>query len=142
MKTIKSTIIVFVLGFILLSCQNSDSTSTKEVVSSETAVTQLPYDTPHAVDVRISNELVCMVNDAFMGRKQFPVPVGDKIYYGCCEMCVDKLKNSDQYRYGIDPFTSEKVDKVEAFIVLASEETGAVFYFKSEENYKKYQSKS
>jgi Archaeal TRASH domain len=79
-----------------------------------------------------------MVNDAFMGRKQFPVPVGNKIYYGCCENCVDKLQKSDKYRYGIDPLTKEKVDKVDAYIVRQSDKNYAVFYFKSKENYEKY----
>ncbi len=147
MNTIKSTLIVFALGIVLVSCQSSESVK-EETTSSESITTQLPpHDTPPAVDaskvdVRLSTELVCMVNDAFMGRKQYPVPVGDKIYYGCCEMCVSKLQDSDKYRYGIDPLTNEKVDKVEAYIVLASEETGAVYYFANEENYKKFKSKS
>ncbi|MCF6361257.1 MAG: TRASH domain-containing protein [Cyclobacteriaceae bacterium] len=147
MKTIKSILIVFALGVIHVSCQSSENTSSQEAVSSEAVATQVPHNSPPAVeassvDVRLSNELVCMVNDAFMGRKQYPVPVGNKIYYGCCENCVDKLQNSDKYRYGIDPLTNEKVDKVEAYIVLASEETGAVYYFANEENYKEFKSKS
>jgi len=145
MNTIKSTLIVFALGIILVSCQSSDGA--KEETTSSEAIVQLPHNTPPTadaskIDVRLSTELVCMVNDAFMGRKQYPVPVGDKIYYGCCEMCVDKLQNSDKYRYGIDPLTNEKVDKIEAYIVLASEETGAVYYFANEENYEKFKSKS
>ena len=47
----------------------------------DTENVQLPYD------------LVCMVNDTYMGEKQIPVPVGEKVYYGCCEMCKDKLRN-------------------------------------------------
>ncbi len=148
MKTLLKTIFVMLsMIFIGFSCQNSDNSSTKEVVVTEEAPAQLPHNNPATpdasnVNVRLSTELVCMVNDAFMGRKQYPVPVGDKIYYGCCEMCVSKLQDSDQYRYGIDPLTNEKVDKVEAYIVLASEKTGAVYYFANEENYKKFKSKS
>jgi YHS domain-containing protein len=149
MKTIskKFMAIAFGLTLVQFSCQDKEKSTTEVSAISEVAPAQLPHDnlgTPAASDlnVRIANELVCMVNDAFMGRKQFPVAVGDKIYYGCCEMCVGKLQNSDQYRYGIDPLTNEKVDKVEAYIVLASEETGAVYYFANEENYKKFKSKS
>ncbi len=145
---LKSLLFILGISLVQLSCQNSEKSTTEATNAvSELAVTKLPHDSPApppvaSTDPRLSTELVCMVNDAFMGRKQFPVPVGNKIYYGCCEMCVDKLQNSDQYRYGIDPLTHEKVDKVEAYIVLASEETGAVYYFANEENYKKFKSKS
>lgn len=145
-QNLKSTLIILSLFLFQFSCKNSDSSSTKEFIVSEEVSVQLPHDTPVTPDasklnVRLSNELVCMVNDTFMGRKQFPVPVGDKIYYGCCEMCVGKLQNTDEYRFGIDPLTHEKVDKVEAYIVLASEETGMVYYFANKENYKKFTAK-
>ena len=150
MKTTNLKLLLFALGISLfqLSCQQSEkSTTTVTNTVSEPVIEKLPHNNPApppvaVTDPRIPTELVCMVNDAFMGRKQFPVPVGDKIYYGCCEMCVDKLQNSDKFRIAIDPLTNEKVDKVEAYIVLASEETGAVYYFANEENYKKFKSKS
>jgi len=87
---------------------------------------------------KLSSELVCMVNDAFMGKKQFPVPFEDKMYYGCCEMCVDRLKNNKKLRYATDPLTGKEVDKAKAFIVLKDSNTGAVWYFESESNYNKY----
>jgi len=103
----------------------------------------IPHESPsppQAVNInnRLPEELVCLVNDAYMGIKQFPVPVGNKIYYGCCEMCVDKLQGSDEFRYGIDPFSKEKVDKVGAYIVRQAEDNYSVFYFKSKENHEKY----
>ncbi len=131
-----------------IACQQTEkSTTAVTQTATQPAANPLPHDNPALpqgthVDIQVPAELVCMVNDVYMGRKQFPVPVGDKIYYGCCENCVDKLKNSDQYRYSIDPLTKEKVDKVEAYIVVKSMETGAVLYFKSKENYEKYLSKS
>lgn len=79
-----------------------------------------------------------MVNDAYMGVDQIKVPVAGKMYYGCCEMCVDKLNNLESVRYGTDPYTGQSVDKADAFIVLKSKATGAVFYFESEETYIKY----
>lgn len=86
----------------------------------------------------VDNELVCMVNDAYMGAEQTPVEVEGKIYYGCCEMCEAKLKDSINYRIAQDPLTGEEVDKAKAYIVLQSSNGLAVHYFKSEENYKAY----
>jgi len=78
---------------------------------------------------------VCMINDAFMGKEQIPVPVGDKVYYGCCEGCVDKLTNIEETRYAVDPHTGQKVDKADAFIVLKPNAEGTVWYFASKEHY-------
>ena len=143
--TYKSIIFILSIIFIQFSCQNQEKSKTQNtekaaVASSGNVNATTSEASPESIE-SLPYELVCMVNDAYMGRKQFPVPVGDKIYYGCCEMCVDKLKNSDQYRYGVDPLTKEKVDKTEAFIVMKSQETGEVYYFKSKENYLKYKAK-
>lgn len=81
---------------------------------------------------------VCMVNNTYLGVQQIEVPVNGKMYYGCCEMCVDKLNNLESVRYGTDPYTGQPVDKADAFIVLKSKATGEVFYFESEETYTKY----
>ena len=35
--------------------------------------------------------LVCMVNDRYMGVEQIPVQVEGRTYYGCCEMCKTRL---------------------------------------------------
>jgi len=89
-------------------------------------------------NVRLQTELVCMVNDAYMGIKQFPVPVEGKMYYGCCEQCVDKIKNIRQIRYAKDPLTGEEVDKALAYIVKKSAVDPSVYYFKSKDNYLKF----
>ncbi len=87
----------------------------------------------------VSNDLVCMVNDTYMGEKQLLVPVDEKDYYGCCAMCVEKLqKNIDDARYAVDPQTLEPVDKATAFIVLKSDNSSEVLYFTSKENYHLY----
>jgi YHS domain-containing protein len=88
---------------------------------------------------RVPNELVCMVNDAFMGVEQIPVEAEGKTYYGCCQMCVTKIKeNQDNVRYATDPYTKEKVDKSEAFITLKTDKGKAVLYFASENNMKAF----
>lgn len=83
---------------------------------------------------------VCMINDAFMGKDQIPVPVGNKVYYGCCEGCVEKLTNMEETRYGTDPLTGQKVDKADAFIVL-NPQGSTVWYFASKENYLQFNNK-
>ena len=84
----------------------------------------------------VPNELVCMVNDAYMAKAQIPIGVNGKTYYGCCNMCVETLNKEETARLAIDPVTGEKVDKSEAFIVLLSHE-GQVAYYKSETTFKK-----
>lgn len=99
-------------------------------------------DGPDVSNVKLQTELVCMVNDTYMGIKQFPVPMGDKMYYGCCEQCVDKIKNNRQFRYAKDPLTGEEVDKASAFIVMKSEIDHSVYYFKSNDSYLKFHNAS
>ena len=92
---------------------------------------------------QIPNELVCMVNDAFMGIEQIPVDSGGKTYYGCCQLCVTKIKkNQDNVRYGIDPYTQEEVDKSEAFITLKPGREKEVLYFASENSMNAYLEKT
>tara|TARA_R110000868_G_scaffold98588_3_gene271417 strand:- start:337 stop:759 length:423 start_codon:yes stop_codon:yes gene_type:complete len=95
----------------------------------------------YVVGSQVPNELVCMVNDAYMGIPQIPVPVNGKTYYGCCKMCVGTLNEKESARTGIDPFSNKPVDKTMAYIVLMEEE-GAVAYFESKENYLNYKNKN
>ncbi len=91
---------------------------------------------------QIPNELVCMVNDAFMGIEQIPVEANGKTYYGCCQMCVSKIReNTDNVRYATDPYSGEKVNKADAFIVIKPGQKTAVLYFDSEGNYNAYSDK-
>lgn len=88
-----------------------------------------------SLDEQLPNNKVCMVNDTYMGVDQIEVPVAGKMYYGCCEMCVEKLNTQESARFATDPFTGEKVDKADAFIVLKSKVTGEVYYFQSAHTY-------
>ena len=49
-----------------------------------------------------------MVNDAYMGKKQIEVPHDGKTYYGCCEMCVERIPKDKSVREATDPFSGEK----------------------------------
>jgi YHS domain-containing protein len=116
----------------------------------QTAASAEPHAGPHAAAqpaaqaepakkglTRIDDpSTVCMVNDHFMGSPQIPVPVGDKTYYGCCEMCEGKLQADPSVRLGIDPVSKRPVDK--ALAVLAMDGTGKIFYFESEESLRAY----
>ena len=88
----------------------------------------------YKVGDRLPNELVCMVNDAYMGKPQIPVQVNGKTYYGCCQMCVTKLNEEENARMATDPSSGQVVDKTEAYIVLLNNK-GDVAYFDSEASY-------
>ncbi|HVV83382.1 MAG TPA: hypothetical protein VHE35_09895 [Kofleriaceae bacterium] len=80
--------------------------------------------------------LVCMVNDAYMGKAQIPVVVDGKTYFGCCAMCKQRLANEAETRSATDPVTGERVDKATA--LLARDADGHVLYFASEQNLRGY----
>jgi len=87
---------------------------------------------------RVPTEQVCMVNDAFMGKKQIAIPVQGKVYYGCCQMCVSTLTNDADERQAIDPVNGHVVDKATAVIGALAD--GNVFYFENEVNFNAYAS--
>ena len=78
-----------------------------------------------------------MVNDAYMGKKQFDVKFDGKIYYGCCEMCKERIPKDATVRLAIDPYSNKQVDKAVAVIAVTGN-NGEVSYFESKDNYTKY----
>lgn len=146
-KSVKQLTLIVVVAFSIVACNSKpkqDNTQETAVATSQKTTgpedQQEPQQT-YKVGSQIPNDLVCMVNNAYMGKPQIPVPVNGKTYYGCCEMCVGKLNNEETARTGIDPFSNKPVDKTEAYIVLMKKE-GEVAYFESEENYQSYRKKS
>ncbi|WP_461488550.1 hypothetical protein [Pontibacter sp. HJ8] len=153
----KNLIYTLTLSAVLLaSCTSEKTAETQATAAAQTtaeapashanhmgaanAQTQTP---PSAADLMtkdgLPKDLVCMVNNAYMGKKQFPVAFEDKMYYGCCEMCVKTIQNQREVRVAVDPVTGEEVDKSLAFIALKpGGANGDVLYFASEENYTKY----
>ncbi len=138
----KQVIITLFATIALMSCKNE----TKKLEVAETNVetkvgvnkTETPQD--YQVGSQVPSELVCMVNNAYMGKPQIPVPVNGKTYYGCCEMCVGTLNNDQTARIAKDPFSNKPVDKTEAYIVLMKKD-GKVDYFESKENYLSFKNK-
>lgn len=137
---IRKLMLVLVIGIAFVGCKNTQEENKEEISLQETPAAQEKkevLESNYQLGDHIPNELVCMVNNAYMGAPQIPVPVNGKTYYGCCEMCVGKLNNDENARMGKDPLSGNMIDKSQAYIVLAGED-GAVAYFESEDSYKKY----
>lgn len=137
----KNLVFKLLAGVIILitatSCTQAQQEN-KQQNSSEVNTSETKQE--YQLGDRVPNELVCMVNDAYMGKPQIPVPVNGKTYYGCCQMCVNKLNEQENARTAIDPQSGQKVDKVEAYIVLLDKQ-GTVGYFESQESYESFKSK-
>jgi YHS domain-containing protein len=82
---------------------------------------------------------VCMVNNQLFEKDQIPVEFEGKTYYGCCEMCKERLAKDAASRTGVDPVTGKPVDKAKA--VIAALPDGKVLYFESEKTLAEYQKK-
>lgn len=137
---IKKISLVLVLSIAFVGCKNSQEENKDQMTLEEAPATQEKKEilaSNYQLGDHIPNELVCMVNNAYMGTPQIQVPVGGKTYYGCCDMCVGKLNNDENARMGKDPLSGKMIDKSQAYIILSNEE-GAVAYFESEDSYKKY----
>jgi len=116
------------LGLLVVSaCSKQEAPPPHENASA----TGLPA--PGAVALVTDRSLVCMVNDAYMGRPQIPVEVAGLTYYGCCEMCKTRLAREPATRSAVDPVSHRPVDKATA--VIAVDHGGTVWYFENEANY-------
>jgi YHS domain-containing protein len=85
---------------------------------------------------RVETKKVCMVNNQVFEKDQIPIAVDGKTYYGCCEMCKERLAKDAAARTAVDPVTGKPVDKATA--VIAAMPDGKVLYFESQETYEKY----
>jgi len=79
---------------------------------------------------------VCMVNNTAFEQPQIPVEVEGKTYYGCCMMCKERLEKDIAIRSAIDPVSGNGMDKSNAVIGKAMDNT--VYYFESMENLKAF----
>lgn len=137
MKAKFSIVGFFLISILISSCNNQtkqidESSNTKKTEYSEETISK-------AADVaKIESSKVCYVNNKFMGIDQIPVEFENKIYFGCCEGCVIKLKTMRETRYAKDPFTGNEVDKAMAFIVLSPTGNNDVLYFESLQTYKDF----
>lgn len=141
MKLLIKSSILPIAVLLILSCNSKmpEEAKTDEVQSTVVSATQLaepnsPQPHQYKRGDHVPNELVCMVNNAFMNKKQIEIQYKGKTYYGCCEGCVGRIKTDETARTAIDPETGAKVDKAKAYIVLIGE-SGEVAYFTSKKSY-------
>lgn len=88
---------------------------------------------------KVEAKKVCMVNNQVFEKDQIPVQVQGKTYYGCCEMCKERLSKDVAARTAKDPVTGKAVDKAKAVIVAQAD--GSVLYFESEKTLAQYKPK-
>lgn len=100
-----------------------------------TALPAFTSEDKEALEV-VDAEYVCMVNDARFEKKQVHVQVEGKDYYGCCEMCKERLTQDGSLRVAIDPVSGKEVDKATA--VIGADSSDRVFYFENEKNLEKF----
>lgn len=85
----------------------------------------------------VPSEEVCMVNNEYMGKKQFEVNFEGKIYYGSCQMCKERIPKDPSTRVAIDPFSKKQIDKATAIIAITGNH-GEVSYFENNTTYTNY----
>ena len=86
---------------------------------------------------QVPKDEVCMVNNAYMGKRQIEVSYHGKKYYGCCEMCEKRIPREQEIRIAIDPVSGKQVDKADAVIAISGK-NNEISYFENKENYKAY----
>ncbi|MEC4114905.1 hypothetical protein VSO92_12410 [Myroides pelagicus] len=135
--SIKVGVVIAVVAA-LISCKDKQVATQKTLVKDYLPQEQLVSDRGFSRGQHVSAELVCMVNDAYMGgAKQLEVPYDGKIYYGCCKMCQSRIPEDASVRQALDPYSLNKVDKAEAYIVIVGP-NGEIAYFENEQNFKKF----
>ena len=130
MKTFKALIISIAMSLCVIAAAAALSTAL-------TAAPQGQSDQPKGKGlVQVESKYVCMINNQRFNKEQIPVAVGNRTYYGCCQMCKDKLRNDPKSRVAIDPISKKKVDKATAIIGVDAD--GSAYYFENAENLKQF----
>jgi YHS domain-containing protein len=129
-KTTAVSVIAMVMGGALLAAAQAPAPATP-------AKKGAPAPAPAPAVEKVEDpSLVCMVNNQDMGKKQIPVLVEGRTYYGCCEMCKERLAKDATSRAAVDPVSGKTVDKAKA--VIGRRPDGTVVYFETEKNLKAY----
>lgn len=138
MKIILKTLSIGALAAVLFTSCESKKTEMKTVVAENKSVTkEVVQNNNSQKGKNVPNNMVCMVNDAYMGKEQIEVPFEGKIYYGCCNMCKEKIPKDENARYTTDPLSLKKISKADAYIVVIGN-NNEVAYFENEENYQQF----
>jgi YHS domain-containing protein len=130
MKTFKALFLSMVMSFCVIAAATALSTTMS-------AAPQGQSDQPKGQGlVQVEAKYVCMINNQRFNKEQIPVAVGNRTYYGCCEMCKTALRNDPKSRVAIDPVSKKKVDKATAIIGVDAD--GSAYYFENAENLKQF----
>lgn len=138
MKIILKILSIVALATILVtSCENKKTEMKTEIAENKLAIKEVIQNNDPEKGKNVPNNLVCMVNDVYMGKEQIEVPFEGKMYYGCCNMCKEKIPKDSSVRYAIDPHSLKRISKADAYIVVIGN-NNEVAYFENEENYRKF----
>jgi len=132
MKYIISALVVSIATMLIACNGNANRTAEMEMQS----MTENNYKAFSKGDIVPSN-LVCMVNDEYMGKEQFEVSFEGKTYYGCCQMCKERIPKDQSVRVAIDPLSKKQIDKATALIAVTGDR-GEVSYFENKATYTNY----
>ena len=88
---------------------------------------------------KVDSKQVCMINERYFAKDQIPLVFEGRTYYGCCNMCKERLEKDPASRIATDPLSGKTVDK--AVAVIAADADGNVMYFENEKNLQKFNSK-
>ncbi|WP_166922154.1 hypothetical protein [Flavobacterium poyangense] len=135
MITYSKYLIIAAVTAIFISCKDKENKA--QVITQTQQEQPIQQNTTPNKAQHVPNDEVCMVNNKHMGKKQIEVPFDGKMYYGCCNMCVERIPSDETVRNATDPLTGQKIDKASAYIVSLNEE-GNVAYFESQENFQKF----
>ncbi len=92
--------------------------------------------TTRAPVVAVPSDRVCMITNKLFDSPQIPIAVDGKTYYGCCDMCKERLGSDAKARQAVDPVTKAQIDKAKA--VIGADAKGNIVYFESLETLNKY----
>lgn len=138
MKLIIKIISIVTLAAVLLtSCESKKPEIPTKATENKEVVKEIAENNNPEKGKNVPNNMVCMVNDAYMGKEQIEVSFEGKMYYGCCNMCKEKIPKDKSVRYATDPHSLKKISKADAYIVVIGN-NNEVAYFENEENYQKF----
>lgn len=136
---------VAIATVLLLSCNSSNSDNSNSALPKSAEQSMPPAGKSLMGNPlkgsQVPNNLVCMVNDAYMGKEQLAVPFDGKTYYGCCQICKERIPQDESVRYAVEPRTLNKVDKATAYIVLIGDQD-EVAYFENQASYEQFYAES
>ena len=138
MKIVLKTLIILALAAVLItSCESKKTETTTAVTENKAISKEIVQNNNPEKGKNVPNNMVCMVNDAYMGKEQIEVPFEGKMYYGCCNMCKEKIPKDKSARYATDPHSLNKISKADAYIVVIGN-NNEVAYFENEGNYQQF----